>query len=88
MQVLPGNRQTWDISTLLITTHTDSDTDSDHGSASDIEATPTMASPELSEISKMLLKAKAAAEVGVACHVYYTLCYTLRYVFVFYVGEG
>ena len=67
-QVLPGNRQTWDISSLLITTHTDGESDSEQSAASDIEGTSTVAppTPELSDISKLLLKAKAAAEVGVA----------------------
>ena len=45
----------------------DSETDSSSSESDGEETTPPTTSPELSEISKLLLKAKQAAEVGVVC---------------------
>ena len=67
--MLPSNKATWDIPRFLIINTSDMESDSEIGSGSsgsdEEEATPPTASPELSDISKMLLRAKAAAEVGV-----------------------
>ena len=67
--MLPSNKATWDIQRFLIVSSggVDSETESGSGSESDEEGTSPTGSPELSEISKMLLRAKAAAEVGVVC---------------------
>lgn len=45
----------------------ESETESSSSESDGEETTPPTASPELSEISKLLLKAKQAAEVGVVC---------------------
>ena len=69
--MLPGNKATWDIQRLLIVNSCEeSESESDDDMASEMEDsptndTPTTDSPELSDISKLLLKAKATAEVGV-----------------------
>lgn len=69
--MLPSNKATWDIQRFLIINTSDLESESEAESSSSEsdkeEATPPIASPELSEISKMILRAKAAAEVGVTC---------------------
>lgn len=66
-QVLPGNKATWDIQRLLIVnSQDDTESESEESSASDTESTSVPVSSELSDISRLLLKAKATAEVGVA----------------------
>ena len=69
--MLPSNKATWDIPRFLIINTSDMESECEtesSGSGSDEEeATPPTASPELSDISKMLLRAKVAAEVGVVC---------------------
>lgn len=63
--MLPGNKATWDIPRFFIVDRgADSGSDSEHSSISDAEELPVTDSPELSDISKLLLRAKAAAEVG------------------------
>lgn len=65
--MLPSNKATWDIQRFLIINTSDLESESEaESTSSDEEVVPPTASPELSEISKMLLRAKAAAEVGVA----------------------
>ena len=68
---MPSNKATWDIPRFLIINTSDMESESDEESSSSgfdrEEATPPTASPELSEISKLLLRAKQAAEVGVVC---------------------
>ena len=62
--MLPSNKATWDIQQLLIVSDgVESASDSERSSVSDVEDAPATRSPELSDISKLLLKAKAAAEV-------------------------
>ena len=69
--MLPSNKATWDIPRFLIINTSDMESESDEESSSSgsdgEEATLPTASPELSEISKLLLRAKQAAEVGVVC---------------------
>lgn len=69
--MLPSNKATWDIPRFLIINTSDmeneSETESSSSGSDGEETTPLTASPELSEISKLLLRAKQAAEVGVVC---------------------
>lgn len=69
--MLPSNKATWDIPRFLIFNTSDVESESEVESSSsgsdEEDSISSTASPELSEISKMLLRAKAAAEVGVVC---------------------
>ena len=70
MQVLPSNKATWDIKRFLIinTDGMETTSESELSSESDEEVIPRLV-PEPSDVSKMLLRARVDAEVGVVLSV-------------------